>query len=269
MQQNIQRLTFIFSLAYTALPLVLLSLDVKLSSTESQKLTRKYQLNLYAEMMKHYGRRYNFVNVVSDTVGKLLQLVDQTKSQSSYLSLQENSSDLTSSHMLEASRPNTWGDIVLQQPQLYFRLSASLDYSLSRGKYPRDSELPSWVVGSYPPTVQLELVVPAEIAVTATNPPVPVNPQTSLMRNEPLDTSQACHLDEVMSVSSNNAIPDAYCNGSATLGHDMFELGASIGMNFSCSSLDNDYERNEATDTNQFPFSMFSNFSDTTSVSLD
>ncbi|KAH8594837.1 fungal-specific transcription factor domain-containing protein [Bisporella sp. PMI_857] len=145
-------------IAYTALPLALLSLDVKFSLTESQKERRENRLGVYVEAMNHYGLRFNFVRVVSEIVHKLLRFIDANEPSSH---LNQNSASITTRQRMSSlltGRPRSWVELLTKQPQLFSKLSFSLDLALSRGRYPAGSELPDWTINLSTPQVASEQV---------------------------------------------------------------------------------------------------------------
>ncbi|KIM93818.1 hypothetical protein OIDMADRAFT_63932, partial [Oidiodendron maius Zn] len=157
-------LTYIYYfVAYTALPLALLSLDVRFSTTQPQKTRRQHRLDAYVETMKQCRHRFDFVCVVFGVVSKLLHLVDfsqRTTCPSNNaadvnlgMTKTSTSSDADANFRISrtlSARPRSWVDLVSTEPQLYFRLSASLDFALSKGKYPSESELPGWIIDLSP-----------------------------------------------------------------------------------------------------------------------
>lgn len=128
--------------AYTALPLLLISLDVWLSPSDYQKKSRMRDLSHCAEAMRQYESRFSFAKFVSEIVRRVLQLVDYTSWSRSARSPADNVSGLTMP--IPNHRPQTWSEICLQNPELYFKLLFSLDYSLSYGKTPSLGETPDW-----------------------------------------------------------------------------------------------------------------------------
>lgn len=67
---------FGFSIAYTALPLVLNALDVKLSGSTSQSTARKRRLRYYAEIMQLYRSRYDGTDDVAVFIREILQFAE-------------------------------------------------------------------------------------------------------------------------------------------------------------------------------------------------
>jgi hypothetical protein len=195
---------------------------------------RKHQLNIYLEAMRHCCHRFDFGNVVSGIISKLVHAVGPAQS-SSYLQMGDGSSD-TSLKVPESTRPRSWTDIVTQQPQLYHKISFSLDYSLSSGKYPSDSELPVWNIGSFPSKVSTE---PAHL-MDRTNQVTAMSPETSSGTNmSPLrnDTSQLPYLVEADPLSS-DTFSQPYCIGNTVFEYDMFDIENFMGTDFSCNDFD-------------------------------
>ncbi|KAL3490723.1 fungal-specific transcription factor domain-containing protein [Aspergillus germanicus] len=129
--------------AYTAFPLLLVSLDVELSRSEREKGQRMQDLSVCAEAMKQYSHRFRFAQFVSDIVCKVLQLLNGASWSVSVPRGNANSSAESTTVEVE-SRPQAWNDVYLQTPQLYFRLLFSLEHSLCWGKMPSSAELPEW-----------------------------------------------------------------------------------------------------------------------------
>ncbi|KAL5342223.1 fungal-specific transcription factor domain-containing protein [Aspergillus crustosus] len=119
--------------AYTAVPLLLISLDVELSTSENQKKKRMRDLSFCAEAMKQYGHRFRFAQFVSEIVCKVLQLLNGKKGVAPLDGPEE-----------AATRPCAWSELYLQAPQLYFKLLFSLEYSLSWGEVPSTQQFPDW-----------------------------------------------------------------------------------------------------------------------------
>lgn len=63
-------------IAYTALPLLLNALDVKLSASTSQVATRKRRLRYYAEIMQLYRDRYDGTDGVAVFIQQALRFAD-------------------------------------------------------------------------------------------------------------------------------------------------------------------------------------------------
>ncbi|KAL2828848.1 fungal-specific transcription factor domain-containing protein [Aspergillus pseudoustus] len=120
--------------AYTAVPLLLISLDVELSASENQKEKRMRDLSFCAEAMKQYGHRFRFAQFVSEIVCKVLRLMNGGMFAASPPGMPEEA----------GNRPRAWSELYLYAPQLYFKLLFSLEYSLSWGKVPSAQQFPDW-----------------------------------------------------------------------------------------------------------------------------
>ncbi|KAL5332602.1 fungal-specific transcription factor domain-containing protein [Aspergillus crustosus] len=137
--------------AYTAVPLLLISLDVQLSSSEGQKVKRMRELSYCAEAMRQYASRFQFAQFVSGIVCKVLQLLDATSNPAAMSRARGN---ILEEDMVEGeTRPQTWCELYIENPQLYFTLLFSLDHSLAWGKVPTSHELPDWSLSRRSPRV--------------------------------------------------------------------------------------------------------------------
>jgi hypothetical protein len=212
--------------------------------------------------MKQCGRRFDFVGVVSDVVSKLLQLVDF--GQRSTCPSNNAADDNLRISRTPTPRPGNWVDFVSTQPQLYFRLSVSLDFALSKGKYPFEHELPGWIINPSPPQVpagQIELPRPTN-RVSTMSPGDSFMGSRSLMRETAFNRSQQFHLDESTSLFPPTS-PRRYRNGADFLDGSIFELGTSTESGFVFDGMDEiaDYNEND-DDGSPFGFNMLSYFSD-------
>lgn len=63
-------------IAYTALPLLLNALDVKLSASKSQSATRQRRFRYYAEVMQLYRDRYDGTDGVAIFIQQALRFAD-------------------------------------------------------------------------------------------------------------------------------------------------------------------------------------------------
>ncbi|KAF2647973.1 hypothetical protein K491DRAFT_722972 [Lophiostoma macrostomum CBS 122681] len=102
-------------IAYAALPVVLLSLNIRLSPSPSQRRMRQQQLAAYVEAIREHRLRFDYNEVISTIIQGVVHL-------------SETSSGATSASM-------SWGELLTQEPMAYFRLVATLDYSLNRGTF--------------------------------------------------------------------------------------------------------------------------------------
>ncbi|KAF4464081.1 cutinase transcription factor 1 beta [Fusarium albosuccineum] len=131
--------------AYAALPLVLHILDVKLAKKPAQTAQKQGRLNVYMETMKGMQDLYDGVD---DVWTFIRTAVDYATVEGIDLSPNpSNESNLDVSRVLYSKTPksikaaNDWGNVLLQEPILYFRLSRAIDLSLALGRYSEDSSL--------------------------------------------------------------------------------------------------------------------------------
>lgn len=125
-QQGLARWLPIAGIGCTALPLVLDTLNLKLSPANSNDdMDAQHQGNTLVEIMKTYLPRYDGVDWVSEIVRHIVTLVQSMRPK------------LERSH----STAN-WTDIFAVQPGSYLRLVLTLDLSLSKGKLPHNSDFP-------------------------------------------------------------------------------------------------------------------------------
>ncbi|KFY50176.1 hypothetical protein V496_09537 [Pseudogymnoascus sp. VKM F-4515 (FW-2607)] len=202
--------------AYTALPLALLSLDVRFSSTEPEKASRQQRLSVFLETMKQCGHRFDFVGVVSAIITKVLRLVDFGKRSDFPSNNTSSSSDanLTVSRTPNAC-PKSWTEFVNTQPNLYLRLSAFLDFALSKGKFPSEDELPEWITNpSKPHMITRSMEFPSLV-----NSASAVDPRDSVIRERPFSLSQQFCPDNSIFIFS----------GSSSQGYDAFD-GVTSGL---------------------------------------
>ena len=140
---------------------------------------RQHRLSACEETMKQCGHRFAFVDVVSGINDKLLQLIDSDQR------LTGSSSDAPDTHRRISRTLNahseSWLGFVRTQRQLYFKLSFSLDFALSKGKYPSENELPGWIINISPPQALAEMELSSRASCVFT-----VSPRESLIRGRPL-----------------------------------------------------------------------------------
>ncbi|KAE8141322.1 hypothetical protein BDV38DRAFT_268575 [Aspergillus pseudotamarii] len=141
-------------LAYTAVPLVLTAIDVKLSPSPAEMAIRKRRLERLGEIVRHSRMLYDVADYVAVGTNHILQLAYIT-TQEAFLQCRANTigspqmqiepSSTTMSldaSMLNANRVTNWYDAFLSSPRAYLRISVSLDYSLATGRLPYDNALP-------------------------------------------------------------------------------------------------------------------------------
>ncbi|KAF5250112.1 hypothetical protein FANTH_4665 [Fusarium anthophilum] len=141
-QLKVARFLPVSIIAYAALPLVLHILDVKLARLPSQTARKQGRLNIYMETMKGLENLYDGV----DDVWSFIRAAIDSATSGTLDSCPPRTDSVPSSALY--SKPSTsiqgaddWGKFILQEPILYFRLSRTIDLSLSVGCYAEDSSL--------------------------------------------------------------------------------------------------------------------------------
>ncbi|KAM0541235.1 hypothetical protein ACHAPJ_013323 [Fusarium lateritium] len=130
--------------AYAALPLVLHILDVKLAKKPAQTAQKQGRLNVYMEAMKGMQNLYDGVDDVWTFVTTAVDYVTVWKrdSESNYGGLNIDSGRaMSSKSSVPIKSADDWGNVLVQEPILYFRLSRTIDLSLALGRYSEDSAL--------------------------------------------------------------------------------------------------------------------------------
>ncbi|KAJ0423365.1 fungal-specific transcription factor domain-containing protein [Aspergillus carlsbadensis] len=122
--------------AFTAIPFVLHILDVRLSTTPSQLAQRQGQLNIYMQAMESLQARYEETDEVREFINAV---VDSATPRPPSTVASARTRPLS---MSPVSTTNDWGNMMLQQPNVYFRLMHTIDLSLSMARYPEESDLP-------------------------------------------------------------------------------------------------------------------------------
>ncbi|RAQ73039.1 hypothetical protein COH20_007456 [Aspergillus flavus] len=141
-------------LAYTAVPLVLTAIDVKLSPTPAEMTIRKRRLERLGEIVRHSRMLYDVADYVAAGTNHILQLAYITTQEaflrcstnaigSSQMEIESSSGGMSlDASVLNAKRVTNWYDAFLSSPRAYLRISVSLDYSLATGRLPYDNALP-------------------------------------------------------------------------------------------------------------------------------
>jgi hypothetical protein len=126
------------SIAYAALPLVLHILDVKLAKLPSQTARKQGRLNIYMEAMKGLQNLYDGVD---DVWAFIRGAIDSATSETLDTADVSPNSAVCSKASPSILAADDWGNFLLQEPILYFRLSRTIDLSLAVGCYTEDSSL--------------------------------------------------------------------------------------------------------------------------------
>ncbi|KAG9495591.1 hypothetical protein J7337_012145 [Fusarium musae] len=156
--ENLKELIHL-SAAYIAVPLVLHILDVRLAKRPLQIAQKQGKLNVYVETMKTMQKLYDGVDDVWTFIrtaidcATIQDVENETSSQNSFCI--DAVGCLGSKFQLTTDKEyaNDWGNVLVMEPVLYFRLSRTIDHSLALGRYsegstvglaaPRSARLPS------------------------------------------------------------------------------------------------------------------------------
>lgn len=129
----------ISAVAYTALPLILTALDLKMSSDPVEATARRLEFEVYVEVMRLYRKKYDGTEQLSSVVERLLKDVEpETRRISS-----TSGASTPKRSLVLSKKSKDWSDILKQRPKVYLRLTLALDMALSRGKFPEESDFPT------------------------------------------------------------------------------------------------------------------------------
>lgn len=198
--------------------------------------------------MKQCGHRFDFVGIVSGIITKLLQQVDFRES--SPFSSNNTASDANLPVLrTPTASPKSWIEFINTQPNLYFRLSASLDFALSKGKYPSEGELPGWIINPTQPRKPTQSMEFPNLANCVST----VVPGDSVMRERPFSLSQQFRPDNSIFISSNSS-SRGYNNETDIFDGATFELWDSTETGFVSNELSGISEHIREDDS-ESPFS--------------
>ncbi|ENH73536.1 Cutinase transcription factor 1 beta [Fusarium oxysporum f. sp. cubense race 1] len=146
-QLRLERFLPISIAAYIAVPLVLHILDVRLAKRPLQIAQKQGKLNVYIETMKAMQKLYDGVDDVWTFIRTAIDYAtvqdaeNETSLQNGYsinaVGCLGSKSNLTNDN----EYANDWGNVLVMEPVLYFRLSRTIDHSLALGRYSEDSTL--------------------------------------------------------------------------------------------------------------------------------
>ncbi|KAJ3528154.1 hypothetical protein NM208_g10337 [Fusarium decemcellulare] len=130
----------ITAIGCTVLPLLLNILDIKLSPPKKDNFTgyegtsaqRQHQLNVLIGVMKTWQPQYDGVDWITEIVRHIVELAQLDDP-----IVERNSSAID------------WTDILAFQPGSYLRLALTLDFSLCKGRLPRDGDFPHSLRGLF------------------------------------------------------------------------------------------------------------------------
>ncbi|KAF5024605.1 hypothetical protein F66182_3368 [Fusarium sp. NRRL 66182] len=150
--------------AYAALPLVLHILDVKLANKPSQAAQKQGRLNVYMEAMKSMQNLYDGVDDVWTFIRAAVDFATEGDQNYEFWPLNRCSADPGTGPNVDS--PNDWGNVLVREPILYFRLARTIDLSLAFERYLEDSSLCFSSVSARLPSPRLFLIdctVPEQI----------------------------------------------------------------------------------------------------------
>lgn len=144
------RLIYYSRVASSALLLVLHILDVNLATTPTQMAQKQGRLNVYMEAMNELQSQYDGTDEVRNFIQAVVEYctVSILRPEPISPSIGDGS---TSHHAnsnggvgapISVTVARDWGHLLVHHPSLFFRLSYTIDLSLSKGRYPDDSDFP-------------------------------------------------------------------------------------------------------------------------------
>ncbi|QGI69613.1 hypothetical protein CEK26_001945 [Fusarium fujikuroi] len=146
-QLRLERFLPISIAAYIAVPLVLHILDVRLAKRPLQIAQKQGKLNVYVETMKTMQKLYDGVDDVWTFIRTAMDYATIQDAENETSSPNGSCIDavgcLGSKSQLTKGNDyaNDWGNVLVMEPILYFRLSRTIDHSLALGRYSEDSTL--------------------------------------------------------------------------------------------------------------------------------
>ncbi|KAF5244085.1 hypothetical protein FANTH_7840, partial [Fusarium anthophilum] len=146
-QLRLERFLPISIAAYIAVPLVLHILDVRLAKRPLQIAQKQGKLNVYVETMKSMQKLYDGVDDVWTFIRTAIDYAtiqdaeNETSPQNGFSIDAVGCLGLKSQLITDKEYANDWGNVLVMEPVLYFRLSRTIDHSLALGRYSEDSTL--------------------------------------------------------------------------------------------------------------------------------
>ncbi|KAE8443544.1 hypothetical protein EG329_001784 [Mollisiaceae sp. DMI_Dod_QoI] len=135
-------------LCFSALPLILGSLDTKLPQTELQIAASRRREKYLHEALEMLLIRYDITDDITQYIRKIKSFVHNKDgigfAQAEYRSRSHSVSSLEAKALIKWRSTNTvttWCEVFLFDPQVYLRLSKLLDYTLSHQRFPHDDEI--------------------------------------------------------------------------------------------------------------------------------
>jgi len=145
----------LFSVAYITLPLILHILDAKLSSTASQRARKRKRFDIFRDAMQQLRLQYDSTDGACDMIERVIQTMDvfnvaqpihlagNIKKRISQRHKHKSETPISLSNSGDCSNIRDWGDVLHYQPNSYLRLAMTVDFTLSQGKLPEDTDLPT------------------------------------------------------------------------------------------------------------------------------
>lgn len=141
------------------MPLILAAIDLKLSSSYEEMITRKKRLDSLSVIVRHSYTLYDVTDYVAVGINHILQLAYLT-TKNVFLQCKRpaNSTTIETFHsggdgkdllrtkcQLNSKRAISWLDAFILWPRAYLLISTSVDYSLAVGRLPYINALPKLV----------------------------------------------------------------------------------------------------------------------------
>ncbi|KAF5965569.1 cutinase transcription factor 1 beta [Fusarium bulbicola] len=146
-QLRLERFLPISIAAYIAVPLVLHILDVRLAKRPLQIAQKQGKLNVYVKTMKSMQKLYDGVDDVWTFIRTAIDYAtiqdaeNETNPENCFSIDAVGCLGLKSQLITDKEYANDWGNVLVMEPVLYFRLSRTIDHSLALGRYSEDSTL--------------------------------------------------------------------------------------------------------------------------------
>lgn len=206
-------------LSFSALPIILSSLDTKLPQTEVQVATRQCREKYLHEALEMLLTRYDITDDITQYIRKIKSFV-HTKDGVGLIQAQNRSR----SHSISVT---TWCEVFLFDPQVYLRLSKLVDYTLSHGHFPCDDEISALFS-------RLQISVPTQTDIIYTEPGLSLEDRLSSDGSDDVESYSA----HETAFSPTSFLPTLGKNNDCTdeaSGNDVVIVGRELSPNFDCA----------------------------------
>lgn len=139
---------FCSRLSFSALPLILDSLDTRLPQTEHQVAASRRREKYLHEALEMLLTRYDITDDITQYIQKIKCFIHNKDGigfiQAKHRSGSHSISSLEANALVKWRSTNTvttWCEVFLFDPQVYLRLSKLLDYTLSHRRFPHEDEI--------------------------------------------------------------------------------------------------------------------------------